>query len=60
MIWCDVQLQTLTRTGAASFFSQSLTNVFRVLCVAMIPIAAYAPSVDLFDETVLFDELRRV
>ncbi|XP_032785825.2 cytochrome c oxidase assembly protein COX18, mitochondrial [Daphnia magna] len=39
-----IQLQVMNKVGATSRLANTIMNVLRVLCVVMIPIAAYAPA----------------
>ena len=40
-----IQLQVMNKVGITSRLANGIMNTLRVLCVVMIPIAAYAPAV---------------
>lgn len=42
-----IQLQVMSKVGPTSRLANTIMNVLRVLCVVMVPIAAYAPAVSL-------------
>lgn len=53
-----IQLQVMNKVGATSRLANTIMNVLRVLCVVMIPIAAYAPAVRLGLKTFYLINLR--
>lgn len=40
-----IQLQVMNKVGVTSRLANGIMNALRVLCLVMIPIAAYAPAV---------------
>jgi hypothetical protein len=40
-----IQIQVMSQVGASSRVSDAIMNILRVLCIVMVPIAAYAPAV---------------